>query len=303
MIENPMSNVLGEMPRLLFSWLPLCNDFFGRSAALWLYALLSGSLLVLLFRAVSPQQRLQDNRRLLSAFFLEAVIFRRQSRISLRAQGRAAAAALRHLRLSLAAFVPVLPLALLLMTPLEPFYADRALTSAESAVLTVRTEQPETIETLSLHSNGDVTVDTPVLRIPRTRSAYWRIRRTGPKAAALRLQTADGQMIELPLKMDDRDARHGRMWSQAVFDMLSYGAQPLSSAKIARAEISSPAAEYDFFTLRLSALEVFCLGSLLGGAVSLLLFAGSPSRKNAGCSNGSRRTSKADCSPAAEEIA
>jgi hypothetical protein len=131
-------------------------------------AILYGAAAALLFRRLTNPSKIRASINQIEAHILEFRLFIDEPALIWRAQKAAIRANLTLLRqIALPCILLAIPLALL-WTPLEHRFGHRPLNPGETTILTAHTDLAPTIDGL--------TIETPGVRIPRTREVVWRVR-------------------------------------------------------------------------------------------------------------------------------
>jgi hypothetical protein len=143
-------------------------------------SLVTGGLLLLIFRYTSNQRAIRATKDRILAHLLEVVLYRDQMRVVARAQARLFLDNLRYLGYALVPLMfMVVPVGLLLMQ-LDLRYGHRPLRVGDSAIIAVRLRSSADLDRVSLSANEGVTIETESLRIPALSEVDWRIRAKEP---------------------------------------------------------------------------------------------------------------------------
>jgi len=181
---------------------------FESISPLWVLSLVSvmtGLLMLLIFRYTSDQQRIRETKNAIKAHLLELWLFRDDLRIMLSAQGQILRLNGRYLRLAMKPMMfLILPVALLLIS-LEAWFGYRPLRPGEVVIVSMRVSDGkiELLERASLEVNGGLTVETPPLRIPLAKEVDWRIRATAVGTHTLQVKVLN-HTVEKPLVVSDK---------------------------------------------------------------------------------------------------
>jgi hypothetical protein len=140
-------------------------------------ALLTAVVVLLVYRKTSDQDGIAAVRRRIVASLLEMRLFRDDLVVVLRAQGQVLRASFRYFRYSLVPLAWVLVPLVILFIHLDRIYGYDALAPGKAVIVTVEAEE---VEDLRLEGGSGLAVETPVLRIPGSKEAQWRIRGVVP---------------------------------------------------------------------------------------------------------------------------
>ena len=152
----------------------------------------SGIFLVWLFGRLSHQDRIREVRDRIRGNLIGVRLFRRDVAVVMRLQGRILRDTLRFLRL---VAVPMLILA----APMVPVaaqlhlrFAVRPIEPGRTAVITVTVREPAALaRPITLVASEGVTVETPPVRIRKSREIAWRVRVDEPGRHALRVRVGE----------------------------------------------------------------------------------------------------------------
>ncbi|MFB3880937.1 MAG: hypothetical protein ACE149_06720 [Armatimonadota bacterium] len=162
---------------------------FGTSrwAGLVFVSLITGAVLLVIFRYTSNQRAIRATKDRILAHLLEVVLYRDQMRVVMRAQARLALDNLRYLGY---AMVPlacmILPVGLLL-AQLDLRYGHRPLRVGESAVVAVKLRPGADLDGVAISARDGVEVETESLRIPTLSEVDWRVRATSSGEHEIRI--------------------------------------------------------------------------------------------------------------------
>jgi hypothetical protein len=203
-------------------------------------SILSGILMLLVFRHTTDQNAVRRARNLVTAYLLEFRLFMDEPRLVLRAQRKLLLANLQWLKLVLVPVVVLtVPMALLL-AQMDTFYGHAPLRVGKAVVVTTQLEHAGV--TPVLNAPASIEVETPPVQVPAENQVSWRLRPLRAASAALTFTVGDRTLTKSIV------AGHGlhrvserRAGSLAAF--LLYSAElPFFDADVAWIEISYPAA-------------------------------------------------------------
>jgi len=217
-------------------------------------SLISGAVLVLIFRCTSNQRGLRAVKDRIIAHLLEVVLYRDELPVVLRAQWGVLRDNIRYLGFALVplAFM-VLPVGILLVQ-IDLRYGHRPLRVGEPVIVSAKLNPDGgALDTVSLTAPREVRVDTPALRIPAQREVDWRIIASAPGHYELRIAAA-GKQFAKTLVVGPRGSRIAAQRVQAGLgrEFLHPGEPPLpAGGPIDAVRISYPTASLPLFRWRL----------------------------------------------------
>ena len=144
-------------------------------AALTVFAILTGVVMLLVYKFTSNQRAIRRAKDRMQAHVLAVRLFQDQLGVVLRAYGRILRATLGYLRLSILPLaIMFVPLALLLVQ-LDARFAYRAPRVGEPLLLTVRVAQASDMDGVTLELPAEVALTAPLLRNAQGREVVARI--------------------------------------------------------------------------------------------------------------------------------
>lgn len=143
--------------------------------ALACYSILTGMVILLLFKVSSAPAKIAAARDRALARVLELWLFREDAVGGLLSVGRAMLNSLGYLSTMLRpALVSILPM-LIMLIQANAWFGNRALRQGETALLTARVAQGSALRTLALETPDNITVEATV-SCPEINEKVWRIR-------------------------------------------------------------------------------------------------------------------------------
>ncbi len=235
-------------------------------------SLLTGFLMLGIFRGTSNQAGIRRAKDRIKAHLLEARLFKDDFGQSLRAQGRVLAANGRYIGYALKPMLVMVVPVMLLLVQLDVRFGARPLRPGEEALVRVRLA-PGTDPVafgLELEAPDGVTVTTPALRIADPGEVDWRIRaeKSGRREIVLRWQggrETKSIFIDTPILAGVSVKRT----AGGIIDRLAHPAERglTRSGPIRAIEVVYPSQRMDFFGGRMHWLVAyFGLSILLGFA-------------------------------------
>ncbi len=243
----------------------------GPWAAMAAVSLLTGLLMLFIFKKTSNQAGILRMKNLIKAHLLEIRLFKNDFGQTLRSQGRILVANGRYLGYAVKPMLVMLVPILLLLLQLDVWYGARSLRPGETAVVKVRLDasaNPLSAH-LSIAAPPGLTVETPALRIEEEKEIDWRIRADAVGIHELKF-TADGGTftktvaVGLPLlkaKIVPLRVRSGG------WDALNHPGEALlpSDQPVVSVEVAYPPARLSLFGWRMHWLVAYFLLSIVFG--------------------------------------
>jgi len=254
----------------LFDLLLLPFRSFDPWAGMAFISLLTGLLMLVIYRWTSNQSGIRRVKDKIKAHLLELRLFKDNMGVTMKAQGQILRANLRYLSLNLKPLlVMIIPLVLIL-AQLNVWFGSEPLAIGRPAILKVRL-QPDVnlLETeFSLESPPGIVIETPPLRLEEPREVDWRLRpaaagrfnltlRAGGKSY-LKTVVVDGKKLE---KVSSIKVSPG------LLDEILYpGERALpKESRIKSIEVVHPSGKLGFFGLRLHWLIAYLGLSIIIG--------------------------------------
>ena len=153
---------------------------FGGMAPIWgllIISLVTGIVMVFIFKYTSNQDAISRTKEKISAYFLEVRLFKDDLALMLGAQKRILTTNLTYMRYSITPMLVMIVPVLLILVQLGIRYAVRPLTTGESALVVVQLADGVSMsDTLIEVDPGDgLKLETPVMRMPIDREINFRI--------------------------------------------------------------------------------------------------------------------------------
>lgn len=236
-------------------------------AMLWI-SVLSAVWALLLFKATTPQARLQTARDRVLGHIYEMGLYQDHLGVLGRIQRDLAAANLRALLLTLPALLALTLPMLATLTQLEARFAHRPLRPGETTVfsVTLAPGAPEDPGELALRVPAGVTVEAGPVRDERGRAAAWRLRADRAGEHRLQVLLAGEPVTERRLDVGAGLRRLSERERPGPWHPLLHpGAEPLAGGALAETVLRLPARETNYLGVRLDWLVAFMLLSLPAG--------------------------------------
>ncbi len=248
------------------------------SIQLLIVSVVFGLVMVVIFGKVSNQEAINRVKTDISASLMEVFLFRADMLQALKAQGALLLAGCRYFFLALG---PVLILAVPFALILGHFnlrFGVRPLKSTEASVLAVSVAKGTDLRAVALQTDSGLEAVGPV-RVPKTRSVYWRVRPSLEGQHSLRLSVdGQGQVFRQVVESGIESSRPLGVYlsRHEVLTPLLFpnagGGFSLPPGPIERIELSYPDRYYTFGGLEFSWVSVFLVVSILAGLVGSRFF-------------------------------
>ncbi|MEW5901650.1 MAG: hypothetical protein AB1715_09335 [Acidobacteriota bacterium] len=264
----------------------LWNSFFGQVFAVlflpfralgpwWgmgFISLLTGLLMLLIYRLTSNQQGIRKVKDKIKAHLLELRLFQHNLSVTLRAQGQILHANFRYLGLNLKPLVVMILPLILILAQLNLWFGCDPLAVGQAAILKVKLEpgvNPLEMD-FALEAPPQVLVETPPLRVEESREVDWRIRAAAEGYFSLTVR-AGSQSFEKNVAVGGRSlARISalKVKSSFVDEILYPGEKPLpGQSRIESIEVAYAAKRLNLVGLRIHWLVAYLGLSIVFGFV------------------------------------
>jgi uncharacterized membrane protein (DUF106 family) len=153
--------------------------------AMIVVSVLTGLLMLAVFRWTSNQEGIRRTKEAIKAHLLELRLYQDSMAQQMRSQGRILRANGRYILLALRPMLVMIVPVLLLLIQLNLWFGSRPLAAGETAILKVKLAAGRSplATDISLEAPPGVTVETPPLRIEEEREIDWRLRAAVPAPA------------------------------------------------------------------------------------------------------------------------
>lgn len=236
--------------------------------ALIFISLLSGVLLLWLFKITTNQGALAERRRRLTGHLYEMGLYQDHVGTLLRVQWDLIKANLKYLSTSLPALLVLLPVVLVIVVQLDARYQRRALRAGETTLVTAKVAEgrEDVLPQLTLAPGPGLAVEAGPLVDRANREVWWRMRATedAPATATVSDGTASWTKNLAPESDGERltGSREGGGWHHLL---MNPGEIPLpDNASVTSITIDSPRRDADWAGLPVW-LWAFFLFSIIGG--------------------------------------
>jgi len=159
------------------------------AGGLLLVSVVTGVVMLLLFKATSNQRAIRRTRDLMRAHMLAMRLFRDDASVVVESQKNVLRTNLKYLRYAVVPIVFILPIVVVIMVQLNLRYGPAPAAVGE-AVLVKAFFRDNVDEEVTLEAPAGVTVETEALRLPYRGEADWRLRAAKAGRYELRLRAA-----------------------------------------------------------------------------------------------------------------
>jgi hypothetical protein len=265
-------NVLNSLLLKAFGLLLLPLRPLGPWPTMIVVSLLTGFLMLAIFRWTSNQAGIRRAKDRIKAHLLELRLYRDNFGQSLRSQGRVLAANGRYVGYAVKPMLIMIVPVMLVLVQLDLRYGRRPLRVGEEA--TVRVKTASGVDPLSLGLDLEVpkgiALTTPALRIPEEREIDWRIRADAPGRYGLDFRWPDGaESKSVCVETDRLSVVSTKRTAGGILDRIAHpGERGLpASGPLASIEVEYPAQRMNVFGGRMHWLVAYLgLSILLGFA-------------------------------------
>ena len=189
--------------------------------------------ILLIFKKVSNQGRIDAVKRKIQAALFEIRLFNDDLGAILRAQMDILRHNLSYLRLQLFPLLFILPPVLIIMTQLQPFYGYRGLEVGEPVLFKVQLQPPgEDVEFLlgdkpaiELEMPSGLELQSPAVWMPSKGQMVWILAATEPGDFELQFKL-DGNTYAKSVRSSDRTIRRSPLRASSVGDQFLYPVEP-----------------------------------------------------------------------------
>lgn len=169
---------LNSFLTLIFDLLLIPLQSFHPLLSLSVISILTGILMLVVFRYTSNQERIKETKDRMKAHLLEIRLFKDDLGILFSAQKNIVLYNFKYLKYTLVPMlVMTIPLVLMLIH-LNGWYGYRPLKPGESTIVSVKVSDRniDVLSQMEIEVEKGLTVETPLLRIPATSEVDWRVR-------------------------------------------------------------------------------------------------------------------------------
>ena len=232
-----------------------------------------GILLVPIYGRVSPQKRIATAKKRIFAALFESVLFRRNSALSLKAQGRMF---LNGAIYFLLAIPPILILAIpciLVLGQCNLFYGLAGLSAATPTVIVARFADSSDLRGAQLSADTAIEISAPV-RDPQGHEVAWRV--TAPvnqqsTNSLISLQLGE-KSLSLPLTIGESRQKVYPLYSNSLLDNLVSPSGSKLPEWLTAVEIHYPTSNMDYGLFSTNWVVLFLVISIFSGYIASKVF-------------------------------
>jgi hypothetical protein len=245
-------------------------------AGLVVVSIITGAVMLFLFKLTSNQQSMKEVKTRISAYFLEMRLYKEDISAVMASQRNILKANMGYMKLALipalVMFVPVI----LIMVQLNLRYAQTGFRPGDTAMVKVTVDEGLDVvkNRVALKAGGGIEKASPAVRIPTLNETDWKIRLTGNGVHDLTLETAAGD-VTLPVYATDRLVPIYGNFKKASFleTILNPGAPRIpDQVPIEAVQILYPEMSFNWGFIDLSWLWSFLIISMGFGVILKFLF-------------------------------
>jgi len=249
---------------------------FATLSPIWGLAFIScvtGAIMVLIFKYVSQQQGIRQAKARMRGYFLEVWLYKHDFYSVIAAVGRILKANLNYMKFALSPLLVLMPPVILIMIHLNLFYGYSPLRPGETALMTVKWNNPKTLVDTSLTACGGthILIDGSPVRALGKNEVTWRLKTVSPGAGrititwsgntAAKSAVAGGKQV---VRLSPQRSHFGSL-ADAIF---SPGERPLDpKLQIEWIRISYPERKIDFLGMEIHWIILFFILSIAAGFV------------------------------------
>ncbi len=234
-------------------------------------SVLTGVVMLFLYKLTSNQSALKAVKNRISAYFLEMRLYKDDFSVVQSSLKNVFSTNLEYMKLALLPAVVMIVPVLLIMVQLNLRYAHKGLEQGSSALISVRFGDGVDVlrKKIDLRVGNGLSKDTPPLRIPALREVNWRISVLGNGIHSA-LITVDGEEIEIPIIATKKIVPCYKRFEPAGIwaSILNPGAPRLPPATgITSIEVEYPKRLFNWGLFSLSWLWSFLIISMASGFI------------------------------------
>jgi uncharacterized membrane protein (DUF106 family) len=245
-----------------------------RQASPWfgmiLISLLTGLLMLFIFRHTSNQEGIRRTKNTIKARLLELRLYKDNMPVSLKAYGHILLANLKYLGHSIKPMLVMIVPILLILIQLNLWFGYRSLDVGQEAVLKIRLEETKNpLQTeIVIEPPAGISVETPALRIEELREIDWRLRALDKGVHAITLRRENQSFSKQVAVGQNRLSKISAVKAGSSFfdQTFNPGEKPLpKNMGIRSVEVAYPAPGMNLFGWHIHWLIVFFALSIIFG--------------------------------------
>jgi hypothetical protein len=245
-------------------------------AGLILVSIITGAVMLFLFKLTSNQQAMKEVKTRISAYFLEMRLYNEDISVVMASQRRILKANMGYMKLAMIpALVMIVPV-ILIMVQLNLRYAQVGFRPGDTAMVKVKAEEGVDVvrNRMTLKADRGIEKASPAVRIPSLSETDWKIKLTDTGVHDLTLETATGD-VTLPVYATSRLVPVYGIFKKASFweTIFNPGAPRIpDEVPIETVEILYPEMSFNWGFIDLSWLWSFLIISMGFGVILKFLF-------------------------------
>jgi len=233
-------------------------------------SLLTGLLMLFIFRRTSNQAGIRKAKNKIKAHLLELRLYKDNMNVSLRAYGQILRANLKYLSHSIKPMLVMIIPVLLILIQLNLWFGFRSLNVGQEAVLKIRLEQGKNpLQTeIVIEPPPGISVETSALRVEDAREIDWRLRALGKGVHTLTIRSESQSFSKQVAVGQNRLAKISTVkpGSSFVDQMFNPGESPVpDNLGIQSVEVDYPSPGMNLFGWHIHWLVVFFALSIIFG--------------------------------------
>jgi len=238
-------------------------------AGLIFISIITGAVMLFLFRFTSNQEAMKAAKTKIGAYFLELRLYSHDINNVMRSQGKILRSNLGYMKLSLIPAVIMIVPVILVMVQLNLRYANTQLNPGETALVKVKVDQGFDVmrNNLALECGNGVEKASPGVRIAQLNEVCYKVRLVVPGVHSITLSTGSGE-ISMPIYGSDRlipvfSVAKKASFSEALFNPGS--PRIPADAPIESVEVKYESMAFSLFGFKTSWLWAFLIVSFAFG--------------------------------------
>jgi uncharacterized membrane protein (DUF106 family) len=256
----------GRIFEIIFMPFRQASPWFG----MILISLLTGLLMLFIFRHTSNQEGIRRTKNTIKARLLELRLYKDNMRVSLKAYGHILLANLKYLGHSIKPMLVMIVPILLILIQLNLWFGYRSLDVGQEAVLKIRLEETKNpLQTeIVIEPPAGISVETPALRIEELREIDWRLRALDKGVHAITLRRENQSFSKQVAVGQNRLSKISAVKAGSSFfdQTFNPGEKPLpKNMGIRSVEVAYPAPGMNLFGWHIHWLIVFFALSIIFG--------------------------------------
>ncbi len=261
-----LNSVMGKVFDLLL--LPFRS--FNPWAGMAFVSLLTGLLMLFIYRLTSNQSGIRRVKDKIKAHLLELRLFKDNMRVTMRAQGQILRANLRYLALNMKPLLLMIVPLILILAQLNLWFGSEPLAVGRSAILKVRLQPDVNVlaTEFALESPPEIAVETSPLRIEESREVDWRLKPAAAGTFDLTIRAGDKSYLK-SVVVDGKGLKKVSPLKvkRGLLDEVLYPGEKIlpGESRIKAIEVVHPAKKLSLFGLKLHWLIAYLALSIVFG--------------------------------------